>query len=465
MRRDGEPIVRSDIGEHRARRSALLRRPHQRTANARPEAFAAPSVIPTATFSADELQGACERLRAGDVLHQLLARIGGEEASDCRLPRPASFTAPGFLRRQRATLAVVALYAVLVVAPGFLLSALGARLTDRDFVKLTDGRELPGALFLYLVLAPVLWTFYLWQPRLIVDVFAGLAEGGVIGPARRAGATPDGFLRGMGASLPRPAEGAVISRASRGSLLAVVAAAAAVATLFVWPPTAPPPLDRVFPASDLFWWRVVPAYFWAIWLPMVFVNVYMLVWIVIRQTIMIANIQRLLRLFAVEPIPFHPDRCSGFAPIGSYATDIARVALIIGGWALVLLLSGPATGHGLYVAPATLSLVLLQVLLTPYLLLGPVWYAHRVMRAARDRALQRVGDQIRVRLLGVGASSSSAHGRGSTYRELEARYRLAEEGYHTWPFGHTAFSGVSITAGLTLVGNIALIIYRADRLQ
>ena len=57
-----------------------------------------------------------------------------------------------------------------------------------------------------------------------------------------------------------------------------------------------------------------PAYFWGIWLPLVFINVYMLVWIVLRQTIMIANIQRLLRLFAVEPVPFHPDRCSGFAP-------------------------------------------------------------------------------------------------------------------------------------------------------
>ena len=132
-----------------------------------------------------------------------------------------------------------------------------------------------------------------------------------------------------------------------------------------------------------------PGYFWAIWLPLVFINVYMLVWIVLRQTIMIANIQRLLRVFAVEPVPFHPDRCSGFAPIGSYATNIVRVALIVGSWALVLLLSGPLTGHGLYVAPHILFLVAVQVLLTPYLLLGPVWYAHRVMREARDRALAR----------------------------------------------------------------------------
>src|SRR5688572_17928055 len=111
----------------------------------------------------------------------------------------------------------------------------------------------------------------------------------------------------------------------------------------------------------------------------------MLVWIVIRQTVMIANIQRLLRLFEVEPIPFHTDGSCGFTPIGNYAVTIVRVALIIGSWALVLLLSGPATGHSIYVAPHTLFLVAVQVLLTPYLLLGPVWYAHRVMRSARER--------------------------------------------------------------------------------
>jgi hypothetical protein len=238
---------------------------------------------------------------------------------------------------------VVGLYALLALAPGLLISAFGGRLTDREFVKLTDWRELPGALFLYLVLAPVLWTFYLWQPRLIVDVFAGLAEGGVVGAPRAAGVTPDAFLQGVGATLPRHVAGGPL-RLSRGACLAALAAAIAVATLVAWPPTALPPFDRLFSEGDLYWWRVVPAYFWAVWLPLVFVNVYMLVWVVIRQTLMIANIQRLLRLFAVEPVPFHPDRCSGFAPIGAYATDVVRVALIVGGWALVLLLSGAATG-------------------------------------------------------------------------------------------------------------------------
>ena len=46
------------------------------------------------------------------------------------------------------------------------------------FVRLTDWRELPGALFLYLLLAPVIWTSCLWQPRLILEVFAGARGGG-----------------------------------------------------------------------------------------------------------------------------------------------------------------------------------------------------------------------------------------------------------------------------------------------
>jgi hypothetical protein len=371
---------------------------------------------------------------------------------------PDHLTSPGALRRNRATLAVIGVYTLLVIVPGVLISGLAARLSDREVVALTDWRELPGALFLYLVLAPVLWTFYLWQPRLIVDVFAGLAEAGVVGEPRYSGVSPDGFLRGVGATLPRRPRARWPGRLSRGAWLSIFAAAAAIATLVVWPPTALPPFDHLFHEGDLYWWRIVPAYFGAVWLPLVFINVYMLVWIVLRQTIMIVNIQRLLRLFAVEPVPYHPDRCSGFASIGSYATDIVRVALIVGGWALVLLLSGPLTGHELYVAPHTLFLVVVQVLLTPYLLFGPVWYAHRVMREARDRALRRITDRIRV--LVTNASSTPTGTCPTPFAELESEYRLADEGYHTWPFRPGAFGGVSITAGLTIVLNVTALLYR-----
>ena len=418
-----------------------------------------PEVEPSTTFSANALQGACERLSAGDELHGLLARFGGDEARDCRLPLPARVTSPGFLRRHRASLLVVAIYALLAVVPGLLISMLAHPAGNESFIRFTDWRELPGALFLYLVLAPVIWTLYLWQPRLIVEVFDGLASGGVVGPPRYEGVTADAVLARLAGSLPRVRKFGPL-RLTHGALLALLALAASVATLVIWPPTALPPFNQLLPESDVFWWRVVPAYFWGIWLPLVFINVYMLVWIVLRQTIMIANIQRLLRVFAVEPVPFHPDRCSGFAPIGSYATNIVRVALIVGSWALVLMLSGPLTGHGIYVAPHILFLVLVQVLLTPYLLLGPVWYAHRVMREARDRALARVAAQIRACLLGSEVESSTIAGGAVVYRELEAKYQLTGEGYHTWPFQPSALSGVSITAGLTLLGNVAAILYR-----
>ena len=111
-------------------------------------------------------------------------------------------------------------------------------------------------------------------------------------------------------------------------------------------------------------------------------------------------------------------------------------------------------------APHTLFLVVVQVLLTPYLLLGPVWYAHRVMRSAREQALQRVGDAIRTLLLGLTPDTPPSRLQDGPYRELEAHYRLVEEGYHTWPFGATALGGVSITAGITLVANVAAIVYR-----
>src|SRR5215211_5064905 len=93
------------------------------------------TIEPTTIFSADALQGACERLSAGDGLHGLLSRFGGDEARDCRLPLPARATSPGFLRRHRASLLVVALYAVLAVVPGLLISMLGHSVSKESFIR------------------------------------------------------------------------------------------------------------------------------------------------------------------------------------------------------------------------------------------------------------------------------------------------------------------------------------------
>jgi hypothetical protein len=57
-------------------------------------------------------------------------------------------------------------------------------------------------------------------------------------------------------------------------------------------------------------------------------------------------------------------------------------------------------------------------------------------------------------------NSNATNSGASPYRELEAKYELTGEGYHTWPFQPSAVSGVSIAAGLTLLGNVAAILYR-----
>ena len=114
-----------------------------------------------------------------------------------------------------------------------LISAFAEQITNDAFVKLTDWREWPGALSLYLILAPVIWTFYLWQPRLILEVFDGLARSGAIGPARRDSITADGVLRQIGGSFIETAIQIGAVRITKGGLLAVLSAVTAVATLLV----------------------------------------------------------------------------------------------------------------------------------------------------------------------------------------------------------------------------------------
>jgi hypothetical protein len=111
----------------------------------RAEACAPESEVePYTIFSANALQGACERLSAGDGLHGLLARFGGDEARDCRLPLPARATSPGFLRRHRASLLVVALYALLAVVPGLLISMLAHPAGNASFIGSPTGESCLG---------------------------------------------------------------------------------------------------------------------------------------------------------------------------------------------------------------------------------------------------------------------------------------------------------------------------------
>jgi hypothetical protein len=75
-------------------------------------------------------------------------------------------------------------------------------------------------------------------------------------------------------------------------------------------------------------------------------------------------------------------------------------------------------------------------------------------------ALARVAAEIRACLLDSTGETGTPAAGAVKYRELGAKYQLTGEGYHTWPFQPSAVSGVSITAGLTLLGNVAAILYR-----
>ena len=91
--RDSLALVRRTPGTTRPGAAAHKPRPVVAVLPAGDE----PTVEPTNVFSPAELQAARERLTVGDGLHQLLAWIGGDEASDSRLPLAAPLTAPGFL--------------------------------------------------------------------------------------------------------------------------------------------------------------------------------------------------------------------------------------------------------------------------------------------------------------------------------------------------------------------------------
>jgi hypothetical protein len=65
---------------------------------------------------------------------------------------------------------VGAISALLAVVPCLLISEFVSRSGSRGSIRIAGWRELPGAQFLSLFLAPVISTLCLWQPRLLVSV-------------------------------------------------------------------------------------------------------------------------------------------------------------------------------------------------------------------------------------------------------------------------------------------------------
>lgn len=325
------------------------------------------------------------------------------------------------------------LYGLVMIGGGSAISIIYSRQSIK-FLSLLDSRELPIAIFAFLITAPVVWLFYTWQPRGISSTFHQLHRNDVIGDPRNVALMQGVFEPGK----------------FLGKLYFWLSLVIVAVGLLVWLSAVSfYPINPFSFGESAFWWMINPIYFWVIWIPLVFINLYMVAWIIFRQITATVAFNSLFKVFQIKPKLLHPDGCNGFAPIGDYAIRSALIAVFFGFWLFVFITYPLLFGQPINLKIDTMILFVVYVIAVPSLLLPPVISAHRAMVEAKNTALEDLAGQIRTLLLDTNMEEILSS--KDLLLELELRYEIASKEYHTWPFRSLSIKSFGISAVIPII--------------
>jgi len=332
------------------------------------------------------------------------------------------------------------IYSVLIVGGGWGISALYGY-SSQHVLPIWDRREIIPALFVNLLVAPLVWAFYVWEPVRILEMFRELAQNNVIGQSKRKYADSSAFLN---------KERAAFNKKIWFILVITVLTVFSVN----WLSLAFNTHNTFYFGFQLTWWQANPFYFWIVWFPLTFVNYYMVLWIITRKIITIFTVNKLFDSFEVIPQLLHPDKANGFGSIGKYSTRLSFLTMLLAIWLSFFIVYPIFLGKPINLKSDTIFLLIVYIIFIPVSLLLPVWPTHAIMRKAKFQSLEERAKPIRQLLaskeyvLGLLLTSLSpllgrikeSH-RYSDVTELltliealKREYRDLEKEYHTWPF-------------------------------
>ena len=334
---------------------------------------------------------------------------------------------------------VVLIGAVLVYGLGAAVSYLSH--PEANIIRVFDPEHLYYSLIVCFVGTPLIWLIYLWQPIGLANTLVSLRDNEVIVE------TQDQTLETFAARMTRALN-------SPRLLIAVVVALLTVLvleTVFIFP------MDTALRGRAFFWYydRV---YYILVWVPLVYLTVYVLVILVAKSILTLVWLNLLFRTFPARVHPLFPDGVGGFAPLGSLAVKYALIAVFLGlavaSFDIARYLFGPG---GVYVD--SLLFWACYATLTPACLIAPIWSAHKGMVINRNRLLRDVSKEIeRILTQETPKRTESLEKSGKTLVDLKSRYTLIKDSYPTWPVSFGTFRRFSITAAVPLITGVASIL-------
>lgn len=257
------------------------------------------------------------------------------------------------------------------------------------FGHLWIAQGIPGALdnwpdlVIILVAAPLVIGYYAWQPAIIQAMYAGLAA--------RIGRSPAASVNSSAPPASRPT-GAPAAAAWATEILsplgwrvwAVIAVVVGALECLSWI------LDlRNFagPTRESANWLMISTL-----QPLRFIIFYAVVFILVRQVLVLIGLVRFFGEFAVEIQPLHPDRAGGLRVLGDYVLTSGMLSAVIGlvfGMDLLRGLANPAL-----LTPEFYGELAVYFVVAPTAFFLPLWSAHTHMAAAKRNLLAEIAEQV-----------------------------------------------------------------------
>lgn len=177
--------------------------------------------------------------------------------------------------------------------------------------------------------------------------------------------------------------------------------------------------------------------------PLRFLAFYAVVFILFREIAAVIGVNLFLTIFPVEIAPLHPDKAGGLRSLGHYVllrgVVLGLVGLLFGMNLLRVRLGLGELSGEFFVEMAIYALA------APSLFLLPLWRAHQLMDAAREKILLEVAEKFEQRyylsLDEIRADKLSPEHLGDL-DSLQKMYEIAEKA-PTWPLNMTIVSQFS----------------------
>jgi hypothetical protein len=258
----------------------------------------------------------------------------------------------------------------LVAALVAIAGAVHALILPAVFGHLRTVNGIPGslddwpALVIHLVTVPLIMGYYAWQPAIIETMYNGLVARMGQKPA------PAAFV-------------AVILRPLAWRVWVVIAILVGALECLSW-------ISDIRYLASPIWqtanWLMIISY-----QPLRFITFYALVFILLRQIVVMIGLIRFFGEFTVEIQPLHPDRAGGLRVLGDYVLTngmlIAMLGLILG----MDILRGLANSAML--TPEIYLELGLYFVVAPMAFFLPLWSAHSRMAAAKQKLLAEISEQ------------------------------------------------------------------------